>query len=246
MIAPDKAPLNEHSRGLVAGSARLVPQLLSRHRVSEPLREELLSAGLEALVLAGLRYDPTLGPFEAFARVTIRGALLRARSKEARALRSLERGHLKRGDIQEPTPEGVSSEDLGTWQTGDERTDFVLGLERVAAGLLGNASVQASNGEQMVRFRALCLEVGAALEHINPVEREVFLGHLEGNTLEELRVAAGVSKRTVQRMIERAQSAIRAGVNRTGGRTAPTLRPIAVAVTAASIQTTIQAHKVSQ
>ena len=204
-----KPKLGERVRALVAGSMPLVTQLVGRHRVAPHIRDELTCAGLEALSLAGLRYDPDQGPFEVFARATIRGALLRARGKEARAARLLEHG-----SVCASSSEDGSLEEPATWQTGDERIDLVQGLEQVAAGYLSLGSVRACNGEQSVLFGELCQEVLTALRTVTAAEREVFFGHLEGHTHEELRIAAGVSKRTVQRMIERALGAIRARLGR--------------------------------
>lgn len=194
---------------MVKAATPMVAQVVAAFRVEPHVREELRSAGFEALSLAALRHDPAKGPFEPFARAAVRGGVLRTLGKEFRARRPLQR-LIDQGSLGIARPRDASLEDALSSDVGDDRADVVAGLERVVAGYLGLESVRAASGEEHILSRDACRAVLAALDAVTAAERSAFMGHVvEGRSHEELRTEARVSKRTVQRMIERTQEAIR-------------------------------------
>lgn len=201
--------LTEQARAMVAAATPMVAQVVRAFRVEPHVREELRSAGFEALSLAALRYDASQGPFEPFASAAVRGAVLRTLGKEFRARRPLQR-LIDRGSLGLTKPRDTSLEEALSSDAGDERADVVAGLERVVAGYLGVESVRAASGEEQILSRDAYRRVLTALDTVSSAERAAFMGYMvEGRSHEELRTEAGLSKRTVQRMIERTQETIR-------------------------------------
>ena len=204
-----KPTLTEAQRAQVTASMRIVAQLALAYRVEPHIRDELMSAGYEALTRAVLRHRDEEGAFEPFARVAVRMALLRTVGREFRARRPLMR-MIDRGPMGLPAPKDVSLEDALAAQTGDERADIVVGLERVVAGYLGVESVRAANGEENMLARDAHRHILAALDSVKTAERDAFFAHVvNGQTHAEITKSSGVNKRTLQRMIERAEDAIR-------------------------------------
>lgn len=164
-------------------TTKVVAHLIAGYRVAPQLREELLSAGYEALTLAASRYDPEQGPFEPFARLQVRTAVFRAVRKEARA-QSLLPAEAEPERDPEPPPD-------------------------LEPAHLSAASLQAASGA-LLRKSELQRELDAALQTLPEEERTAFLAYaVQGHTQEEIAQKAGVSKRTVQRRIERAVQVVR-------------------------------------
>ncbi len=178
--ARPKPELSAETRALVQATTKVVAQLIAGYRLAPHLRDELLSAGYEALTLAASRYNPAQGPFEPFARLQVRTAVFRAVRKESRAVRLL------------PAEE--------------TELDTAPDLEPAH---LSAASLQAASGA-LLRQSELQRELDAALQNLPEEERTTFLAYaVQGHTHEEIAQKAGVSKRTVQRRIERAVQVVR-------------------------------------
>ena len=194
---------------MVARLKPIVDRMALGLRTDETMRAELRSAGYEALSLAVLRYREEAGEFEPFARLAIRGALLRTMGREYRAQRSLVR-FSERQVSQLPSPREASLEEALSAQVGDERADIVAALERVACGFLCEAAVRAAFGEETILAREAEREIVHALEGVEPADRTVFFAHvINGKTHREIIADTGVNQRTLQRMIERAGDVVR-------------------------------------
>ena len=181
--ARPKPELSAETRALVQATTEVVAHLIAGYRVAPQLREELLSAGYEALTLAASRYDPEQGPFEPFARLQVRTAVFRAVRKEARA-QSLLPAEAEPERDPEPPPD-------------------------LEPAHLSAASLHAASGA-LRRKSELQRELEAALQTLPEEERTAFLAYaVQGHTQEEIAQKAGVSKRTVQRRIERAVQVVR-------------------------------------
>lgn len=201
--------LSKSQQALVAKATTLVRILAVAFRTDKTTEDELVSAGNEALTLAALRYREDEGPFEVFARLAIRGAMLRTLGKEHRARRSLTRFADAAGPSLE-APKEASLDEVFVQQAADDSADVVASLERVVAGYLAVHAVRAAQGEETILALERQDQIVRALENVDPDDRRAFLAHLvEGKTHEECMAELGVKKRTLQRRIERAEETVR-------------------------------------
>lgn len=207
-----KSRLTEAQQALVARYVGLVQRLAIAYRTDRTTEDELVSAGYEALCQVALRYREAEGPFEPFAKIAIKGAMLRALFKEARSRRALSRLVESPGP-QLSGPKEASLDEAMALQPGDDAADVVEGLERVAAGFLAVYSLRASQGDESILLRERERQIARALDATDPKDREAFVAHVVlGKTHEQCRHELGLKQRTMQRMIERVEDAVRAGV----------------------------------
>jgi RNA polymerase sigma factor for flagellar operon FliA len=104
-----------------------------RHRIGTLSLDDYLSAGNEALVRAALRYDPTTGvPFQAFAYLRVRGAMIdavRAQHpavrQQRRALRALEATQAVFQAAEQAAPDRAQSDPRTVRERVDAAADLI-------------------------------------------------------------------------------------------------------------------------
>lgn len=214
----------ERSRPLVDQLARLLAQRLAR--ISE---DELRSAGYEALVRCGLRYDPALmASFRTYSFHRVRGAMIDAARRSvpglrrrSRALRAMQASQalLEQTERREasdgPDPRTLRERVAAAADIVAEATASVV-LSRIGGpdpeGIADEAFGDPEQAAHDVRLRD---HVRRTLEHCCSPEERAFLAAIydEGLTMTELGAQAGRSKSTISRrhaaLLQRLANALR-------------------------------------
>ncbi len=208
-LSPDQRRRVERAHPLVNQLARVMVHRLPRISV-----DDLRSAGYEALVKAGLRYDPEHGvPFKAFSYYRVRGAMIDAARRatpavrrRSRALRTMEttQALLEQAETAEHT-EGPDPRTL------QERVDAAAGIIAQATAAVVLAHCGGPDPERVVdgdtRSAEDALDDDRVREHIRTAlsrcsedERTMIeaLYH-EGLTMTEFGERTGRNKSTVSR-----------------------------------------------
>ncbi len=234
---PAAAPLDEQQRALVREHLPVVGYLVSEVMSRMPAhvhRDDLVSAGQLALVLAARGFDPTLGvPFGHYARQRIRGALL----DELRSADWASRGARTRAKRLAQAEEALAAT-LGRWpsdvelaaeltadvrelaQTRDAaQRSVVLSLQGLTdAGAAPEAMMPAESHlpdpEQAVvageRRRYLVAAVGSLPDRLRHVVEQYFLGD---RPMAEIAAHLGVTESRVSQLRAEALELLRDGMN---------------------------------
>ena len=208
-LSPTQRRRVERAHPLVDQLARLMV-----HRLPRISEDDLRSAGYEALVKSGLRYDPEHGvPFKAFSYYRVRGAMIDAARRatpavrrRSRALRTLEatQALLEQAETTEHT-EGPDPRTL------QERVDAAAGIIAQATAAVVIARTGGPDPERVaddeLRSADDAIDEGRVREHVRRAltrcsEDEQTMIHAlyhEGLTMTELAERTGLNKSTVSR-----------------------------------------------
>lgn len=208
-LTPQQQRRVERGTPLVDRMARVMV-----HRLSGVTEDELRSAGYEALVGCGLRYDPAQGiPFSAFCHYRIRGAMIDAARRampavrrRSRALRTLEatQALLEQAQAQQ----GHGGPDPRTLQ---QRVDAAAELIRqaTAAVVLAQAGgadpervhdPKGKDPERIIDDDRTRQHVRRAIDQCTEEERVIIQGlYEEGLSMTELGQRLGRNKSTISR-----------------------------------------------
>lgn len=207
-------------RRLVEVHMPVVSQVVGRLLVRLPAqvdRDDLMSAGHMALVQAAQAFDPSRGvPFEPFARVRVRGAVIdelrtmdwasrsvRRRSRELDAARQRLSAELGRqpSELELATDQGLEVADVRANRHDVERADLVA-LPAPGEGVGGAEpiSTERDPAEQLIeleRLDALHEAIAALPEKHRHVVQSSFLGQLP---LAEIAAELGVTESRVSQL----------------------------------------------
>lgn len=204
------APLTPAQQALVVPSTAKVLLIAASFRADPATEKELVSSGYLALTLAASSFvgDPAL--FWAFARHHVRGAMLRTMGKEHRARKHTANSESSAGP-RFPPPREVTLDDLATGEGASDREDVVRALEAVTLGFLGAHSLRLSRGEESLLERESAAAIADELNRLDERTRVAYIEHVANGRIHvEVAAELGVSKRTLQRLVDTAERALRA------------------------------------
>ena len=224
-MSPSARDLVEHHLPLVAV---LVAERL-RHLPAHVRRDDLMSAGMLALVLSAGAYDPTRGvPFRRYADFRIRGALIdelramdwasrtiRSRAREIEAVRA-ELTHLldrppEAKDIADAL--GMSTRDLDTVHV-DLARGTVLSLHHVSADKLPGSTNHPDTPESLLLRREQLGYLHDAVAALPERLRFVVVAHFfEQRKMIDIAIDLSVTQSRVSQLCSEALALVRDGMN---------------------------------
>jgi RNA polymerase sigma factor (sigma-70 family) len=184
-------------------------------------REDFVSVGMEATHDAALRYDASRSPFPHFARFRILGAFYSWIRKESREAPSSQMQAIRMASLIVPkSGEPLSFDATHVEARAHLVREMRLRVQRMAvmsvAALetaIDPESLVADREETAVAVNAM----NAAIASIKPEERKALLRtKVDGETLDNVAIELGVSKKSIQRYIDRAGAKIRAALIEAG------------------------------
>lgn len=205
--------LTPNEQRLVAYALPVVDTLARRHARRFPgvPEADFHSVGSEALVLAARSFDPTRGvPFESFAYLKVRGAMVRVATGEAfGSLHILLRKKLAAADPDWQPPEELTLEQALVDTPEKAKARAVAWVQRQAAGMfvtalrtMADAEVDTERETMRAEERARAREgLSRALADLDDNERYFVDRHYtDGATFEQIAQELGVVKRTITRL----------------------------------------------
>lgn len=229
-MSPPSGKLTREQSRYAARGAPLVRALarVASNQWRTVIEDDFVSVGEEALVLAARRFDPDRGaPFETFARPSVWGAMLDLAHREVFVVQ-----HVGASLSRVFADDGLADGSVQSWMMHGEAaaspSDEALGSLRARAAELVMATVTAqveapTPEEEMLGLedaRASLRRARDALETLSPTERDLVRVYFEETrTLDQVAELRGVSKRTVQRDLDRIKARLAEALQaqRTGG-----------------------------
>ena len=230
--------MNQEVKDRIESNVALVEHIVTRMSAGFPDhidRDDLVQAGMLALVETAGRFDPDRGiAFSTFSGRRIEGAILdiirgedwlpRSVRAKARELSATETS-LAQSGITNPSPEDVagaanmSVEDLSTLR-GKIRKGVVMALDRPAANhgtaTLGDLIADTSTGDPTEGLEEAELReyIRSALHLLPERQRVVIVGYfLEGRPMDELGALLGVTQSRISQIKDAAIQRMREGVD---------------------------------
>ena len=177
-------------------------------------RDDLVGVGSEAATRSALLFEPERdAEFDAYSFVRIRGAMF-DHARQVLGRITMEERIVNQILARDEPAENVADDLFGDFHRPDSPSPeetVVSGLERQVAGLvaayLGLASDDPEEDlEQRLDHQRLVADLRETLARLPEPDRGVVNGfHFEGKTLDELAKELGLSKRTIQRVHDRAK-----------------------------------------
>lgn len=233
VVAPCPVPPTSEIADLVKLHLSLVDVLVAERLRNVPThvrRDDLMSAGMMALVLSAGAYDPARGvPFRGFAAFRIRGALVdelrtmdwasrsvRSRGREVETIRARLTTTLERqpGSDEIADAMGISINELEAIYTDLARAT-VLSLQGLATGTLpGNPSNHADCPESLILQREQMGYLHDAVAALPERLRFVVVAHyFEHRQMSQIAVELSVTQSRVSQMCTEAIMLVRDGMN---------------------------------